>query len=122
VPIIIVDLIFPRLRTQPYLRTRGLIAWAVALLLGIGVIRPSLIWMDPRHVDSAVHLVVVGVLAAALVGWGLLTHPAVLRDRPIPRPRPLVVIGAVSVAAYFAPLMQPKAGTLMILKPSSRVL
>jgi hypothetical protein len=36
----------------------------------------------------------------------LLRHPAVLRDRPIPRPRSLVVIGAVSVAGYFALLMQ----------------
>ena len=106
VPIMIVDLIFPRLRTQPYLRTSGLIVWAIALLLGIGVIRVSLIWMDPRHVDSAIHLVVVGALAAALVAWGLLMPPAVRRDRPIPRPRSLVVLGAVSVAGYFALLMQ----------------
>jgi hypothetical protein len=106
VPIVIVDLIFPRLRTQPYLRTSGPIAWAIALLLGIGVIRLSLTWMDPRRVDSAVHLVVSGGLAAALVGWGLLRHPAVLRDRRIPRPRSLVVIGAVSVAGNFALLMQ----------------
>jgi hypothetical protein len=70
VPIVMVDLIFPRLRTQPYLRTSGLIVWAIALLLGVGVIRLSLIWMDPHHVDSATHLVVVGVLAAALVAWG----------------------------------------------------
>ena len=106
VPIVTVDLIFPRLRTRPYLRTGGLIAWALALLLGIGVIRLSLIWMDPHHVDSAPHLVVVGVLAAALVVWGLLRHPAVLRDRPIPPARSLVVVGAISVAGYFALLMQ----------------
>jgi hypothetical protein len=106
VPIVIVDLIFPRLRAQPYLRTSGLIVWALALLLGIGVIRLSLIWMDPRRVDSAVHLVVVGALAAALVAWGLLRRPAALRDRPIPEPRSLVIIGAVSVAGYFALLMQ----------------
>ena len=106
VPIVIVDLIFPRLRTQPYLRTSGLIAWAIALVLGVGVIRVSLIWMDPRHVDSAIHLVVVGALAAALVAWGLLMPPTIRRDRPIPRPRSLVVLGAVSVAGYFALLMQ----------------
>ena len=106
VPIVMVDLIFPRLRTQPYLRTGGLIGWVIALLIGIGVIRLSLIWMDPHHVDSAIHLVVVGVLAAGLVAWGLLKRPAVLRDRPIPRPRSLVVVGAVSVAGYFALLMQ----------------
>jgi hypothetical protein len=106
VPIVMVDLIFPRLRTQPYLRTSGLIVWAIALLLGVGVIRLSLIWMDPHHVDSATHLVVVGVLAVALVAWGLLRHPAAPRDRPIPRTRSLVAIGAVSVAGYFALLMQ----------------
>jgi hypothetical protein len=43
VPIVMVYLIFPRLRTRPYLRTSGLIVWALALLLGIGVIRLSLI-------------------------------------------------------------------------------
>jgi hypothetical protein len=106
VPIVIVDLIFPRLRTQPYLPTSGIIVWAIALLLGVGVIRLSLIWMDPRHVDSATHLVVVGVLAAALVAWGLHRHPVVLRDRPIPGTRSLVAIGALSVAGYFALLMQ----------------
>ena len=106
VPIVIVDLIFPRLRTQPYLRTGGLIAWIITLLVGIGVIRLSLIWMDPRHVDSAKHLIVVGVLAAALVAWALLRHSAARRDRPIPRPRSLIVVGAISVAAYFALLMQ----------------
>jgi hypothetical protein len=106
VPIVIVDLIFPRLRTQPYLRTSGLIVWAVALLLGVGVIRLSLTWMDPHHVDSAPHLVAVGVLVAALVVWGLLRHPVVPRDRPLPRPRSLVAIGGVSVAGYFALLMQ----------------
>jgi hypothetical protein len=106
VPMAIVDLIFPRLRNQPYLRTGGLIAWVIALLIGIGVIRLSLIWMDPQRVDSAIHLVVVGVLAAGLVAWGLLKHPAELRDRPIPGPRSLVVFGAVSIAGYFALLMQ----------------
>jgi hypothetical protein len=106
VPIVMVDLIFPRLRTQPYLRTGGLIVWAIALLLGIGVIRLSLIWMDPDHVDTAPHLVAVGVLVAALVAWGLRRHPAVLHDRPTPGTRSLVAIGAVSVAGYFALLMQ----------------
>jgi len=65
---------------------------------------PRLLGSTPR--DSAVHLIVVGALAAALVALGLLRHPAVLRDRPIPRPRSLVVIGAVSVAGCFALLMQ----------------
>jgi hypothetical protein len=106
VPIVMVDLILPRFRTQPYLRTGGLIAWAIALLVGIGVIRLALIWMDPHHVDSAIHLIVVGALAVALVAWGLLRHPTVLRDRPIPRPRSLVVVGVVSIAGYFALLMQ----------------
>jgi hypothetical protein len=70
------------------------------------VIRLALVWMDPHRVDSAIHLVVVGALAAALIAWGLRRHPAALRDRPIPRTRSLVAIGAVSVAGYFALLMQ----------------
>lgn len=93
-------------RTHPYLRTRGLRAWAVALLIGIGIIRLSLIWMDPRRADSAGHLIVVGALAATLVVWGLLRPSAARGDQPVPRPRSLVAIGAVCVVGYFAFLMQ----------------
>jgi hypothetical protein len=106
VPIVMVDLIFPQLRNEPYLRTGGLVIWAVALLVGLGVVRLSLIWMDPRHVDSAPHLIAVGVLAAALVAWALRTSQAPRRDRPVPRPWSLVLLGSVGVAGYFALLMR----------------
>jgi hypothetical protein len=105
-PIVMVDLIFPQLRNGPYLRTGGLVVWAVALLVGLGVVRLSLIWMDPRHVDSAPHLIAVGVLVAALVAWGLRTPQAARRDCPVPRPWSLVVLGSVGVAGYFALLMR----------------
>jgi hypothetical protein len=102
-PVAIVDLIFPRLKAEPYLRTRGIVAWAIALVLGLGVIRLALIWMDPAHVNSAPHLIVVAALATGLIIGGLSRHPRVRLDRPVP-PRPwlLAVLGAVSVAGYFA--------------------
>lgn len=102
VPVAIVDLIFPRLKAEPYLRTRGIVAWAIALVLGLGVIRLALIWMDPKHVNSAPHLIVVAALAIGLIIGGLSSHRVVRLDRPVPRPWLLVVLGAVSVAGYFA--------------------
>jgi hypothetical protein len=103
VPVAIVDLIFPRLKAEPYLRTRGIVAWAIALVLGLAVIRLALIWMDPEHVNSAPHLIVIAALATGLIIGGLSRAPEVRLDRPVP-PRPwlLVVLGAVSVAGYFA--------------------
>lgn len=106
VPIAIVDLIFPRLRTESYLRTPGIVVWAFAMVLAIGVIRISLIWMDPEHMDSPAHLAVVATLAAALVAWGLLNRPPELGDRRIPRPGFLIVLGLLGVAGYFALLMR----------------
>jgi hypothetical protein len=101
-PVAIVDLIFPRLKAEPYLRTRGVVAWAIALVLGLGVIRLALIWMDPEHVNSAPHLIVVAALATGLMIGGLSMHPEVRLDRPVPRHWLLVVLGAVGVAGYFA--------------------
>jgi hypothetical protein len=110
VPVAIVDLSFPRLKAEPYLRTRGIVAWAIALVLGLGVIRLALIWMDPEHVNSAPHLVVLAALATALIIGGLRRHRMVRLDRPVPPPWLLVVLSAVSVAGYFALLWRlPRA-------------
>lgn len=71
-------------------------------MLGLGVIRLALIWMDPEYVNSAPHLIVVAALATGLIIGGLSRHRVVRLDRPVPRPWSLVVLGTVSVAGYFA--------------------
>lgn len=42
IPIMITDLIYPRLRAEPYLRGRGLIVSAVAAVIGVGLVRVAI--------------------------------------------------------------------------------
>jgi len=72
IPIVVVELLFRRHGTQPYLRRGGLIASGIVALLGAALIRvavtPS---QDPGYTMPPTALVIVAVLAIAFLVLGL---------------------------------------------------
>jgi hypothetical protein len=81
-PIALVESMFPRRRTEPWLRTPGLIVIAVLYVVGL-LAAFGTTWLEYRYVASPVHLIGVALVALILIIAGLLltkrrraAHPA----------------------------------------------
>jgi hypothetical protein len=114
IPVLLTELIHPRLGRQPYLRRFGLVTTAVVAVLGTGLVRLLIPpFADPGYQQPPVAIAVIVVLVAVLawVALGLLPRRrpdtgkddvrAVAGHALAPTPR---VVGACSFAATFVVL------------------
>lgn len=110
IPIVLVELVFPRHATAPYLRRGGLIATGVIALLGAALLRVSVPPVeDPGYTmpPAAVLIVAATAVAVAVAALRLRLRPA----RPAAPPRVAVVAGATAVATFgFLAMLWPFAG------------
>lgn len=81
-PIALVESMFPRRRTEAWLRTPGLIIMAVLYVLGLAAAFGTT-WLEYRYVASPVHLIGAALIAMILIIVGMLlatlwrpAHPA----------------------------------------------
>ena len=107
VPVILVEYLFARHGTAPYLRRGGVIAAGVVALLGGALLRVSVPPSeDPGYTMPLLGVAIVALLATAviLLALRLRLHPS---RRSVPPPSP-VVAGAAAVAAFgFLALIWP---------------
>jgi hypothetical protein len=110
-PILLVDLLFPAHRRSPYLRTRSLICSALALILGLGLMRLIAAFKDPGYqVPLPAAAAIVGLIAGFV--WLALRRPAnaapLTRWHP-PSPTVVALCGAAAVVLYLG-LLIPMPG------------
>jgi hypothetical protein len=112
-PILLVDLLFPRHRRSPYLRTRGLICSALALILGLCLMRLVAAFNDPGYQVPLPYAAAIVGLIAGCVGLALRRPapspaPAPAR-RTLPAPAVIALCVGAAVALYLG-LLIPMPG------------
>ena len=111
-PILVVDLFFPEHRDQPYLRIRGLIITAMCFILGVGLVRLTVVpTEDPGYVAPIGYLiaataVVLGASIIALTELPLNVYQGATTQSSMAPPSPWVV-GSVAGIGMFLALRLP---------------
>ena len=110
IPVVLVELLFARHGTAPYLRRGGLITTGVIALLGAALLRVSVPpTEDPGYAMPPAAILLITAAVAALAVTALRVR--VGQARPADPPRVLVVAGATAVAAFgFLAMLWPFAG------------
>lgn len=113
IPITVVELLFPRLGTRPWLRTPGVVIAGVVTLLGAALIRLSVpTSIDPDYTIPLTAVVAIVVLTAVLTIMALGVVPR--RGRPVPPwPSPTPLVTALVCGAgvlVFLGLLYPFGG------------
>ncbi|MDT7682420.1 MAG: hypothetical protein QOG57_2730, partial [Pseudonocardiales bacterium] len=110
-PILMVDLLFPRHRSSPYLRTRGLICSALALILGLCLMRLVAAFNDPGYQVPLPYAAAIVGLIAGCVGLALrrAAPSAAPTRRTLPTPAVIALCAGAAVALYLG-LLIPMPG------------
>ncbi|MDT7658094.1 MAG: hypothetical protein QOF38_2809 [Pseudonocardiales bacterium] len=110
-PILMVDLLFPRHRSSPYLRTRGLICSALALILGLCLMRLVAAFNDPGYQVPLPYAAAIVGLIAGCVGLALRrpAPSAAPTRRTLPTPAVIALCAGAAVALYLG-LLIPMPG------------
>jgi hypothetical protein len=110
-PILMVDLLFPHHRRSPYLRTRGVLCSALALLLGLCLMRLAAAFQDLGYqVPLPAAAAIVGLIGGC--SWLALRRPASPAGptRPtLPAPTVIALCAGAAVALYLG-LLIPMPG------------
>lgn len=118
IPVMITNLVFPELRTEPYLHRRGLIISGVAAVAGIGMLKlvftsttdPGYLAPLPYLVGLVIVMIAISYVALRILPKHLSAGPLPLSGQggPPPVPRP-VIAGLITAAAtlIFLGLLMP---------------
>ncbi len=119
IPVLITNLVFPELRTEPYLRNRGLIISGVAAVAGLAMLKIVFTsTTDPGYLAPAPFLVGLVIVLIGLSFVALRILPKRFPGTPVPGPdrevsppvpRPLVagLITAAATLSFLGLLMPP---------------
>ena len=110
IPVILVEYLFARHGTAPYLRRGGVIAAGVIALLAAALLRVSVPPSeDPGYAMPPAAIVVIALLATAVILFALRVrlHPA---RRLAPPPPPVVTVAAAGAAFGFLAMIWPFGG------------
>lgn len=109
-PIALVESMFPRRRTEPWLRTPGLIIIAVLYVLGL-LAAFGTTWLEYRYVASPVHLIGVALVTLILIIAGMLLTK---RRRPV---HPATQASGRAPAAWLVSVASAVAASIVVLTP-----